>query len=108
MLLSIEPDLWLSTASGEGRTQKFVPDIDDQGSRPWELKGDGHLGCSQGYNSMEYKADQIEGFYTQGQEQTHSLLQKVESSFCQMNYQSFMIMLRMFFRFRNLKNQKIL
>ena len=50
-------------------------------------RSDGHLGCSRGYNSMEYKADQIEGFYTQGREQTHSLLQKVESSFRQMNYQ---------------------
>ena len=36
---------------------------------------------------MQYKDDMPEGFYTQGREQTHSLLQKVESSFRQMNYQ---------------------
>ena len=50
-------------------------------------RSDGHLGCSRGYNSMEYKEHLPEGFYTQGREQTNSLLEKVSSSFRQMNYQ---------------------
>ena len=50
-------------------------------------KSDGHLGCSRGYNSMEYKPHLPNGFYTQGREQVNSLLEKVSRSFNQMNYQ---------------------
>ena len=68
----------------------------------------GHLGCSSSFNAANYKEHFSRSFNSQGREQFHSLLEKVSSSFTQMNYTSYMILLRVFCIMRNLKNKNII
>ena len=65
-----------------------------------------HVGCSEGFNSANY--GDSECFNTQNREQIHSRIEKVASSFKQMNYSSFMNMLRVFFGITNLKNKGLI
>ena len=67
-----------------------------------------HKGCSQGYNSKNYRNTLPRNWNTQGREQVHSLLEQVSSSFRQTNYFSFMTLLRVFFGLTNLKNKKLI
>ena len=67
-----------------------------------------HTGCSQGYNSQNYRSTLPKNWNTQGREQVHSLLEEVSSSFRQTNYVSFMTLVRVFFGMTNLKNKKLI
>ena len=69
-------------------------------------KKGGHSGCSNGFNSMEYKKYWKSGYYTQGREQIHSQIDALTPSFRQMSYQSYMVMLRTFFALNNLKKRE--
>jgi len=68
-------------------------------------KKDGHSGCSNGYNSMEYKPHWKAGYHTQGRSQIKSQFKRLTPSFSQMTYQSYMIMLKTFFALNNLKRR---
>ena len=76
--------------------------------RPDRSGRGGHLGCSEGFNFNLYKQHLKEGVLSQGREQMHSRLTKLSSSLCQMNYNSFMIFLKVYFAITNLKNKGIL
>ena len=56
-------------------------------------KSPGHLGCSSGFNSLNYKPYMPPGFNSQGREQCNSLLEKISGSLKQMNFVSYMTML---------------
>ena len=71
-------------------------------------KSDGHLGCSNGYDGLAYKPYLHKHFNSEGREQVHSLLEKVSSSFRQMNFTSYMHLHRVFFGIRNLKSKKLM
>ena len=71
--------------------------------RPARSGRGGHLGCLEGLN-FNVK----EGVLSQGREQMHSRLTKLTSSLCQMNYNSFMIFLKVYFAITNLKNKGFL
>ena len=68
----------------------------------------GHVGCPRGYDSQAYKPYMPPHFSTQGREQIHAKLEKLKSSFRQMNYTSFMIMHKVFFGIQNLKNNGVI
>ena len=67
---------------------------------------DGHLGCSDSYNFMEYK--KYTSVYkdgaknSQGREQMHAILKPLAKSLMQMNYYNFFRTLIVFFSVRNL------
>ena len=68
----------------------------------------GHLGCSSGFNSGEYKEYLHANFNSEGREQLHSRLVKLSPSFKQMNYYTFMNVHRVFYGFSNLKSKGII
>ena len=68
----------------------------------------GHSGCSDGYNYKKYKKHIDVDFNSQAREQTHAIIQKLTTSLRNMNYFSFMTVIRIFFMFRNLKIKSIL
>ena len=61
-----------------------------------------------GPTRLQYKPSLHSHFNSEGREQVHSLLQKVSSSFRQMNYSSFMHMHRVFSGIRNLKSKGLI
>ena len=67
-----------------------------------------HTSCSRGFDSRFYKNTIISNMNSQSREQTNSKLAKLKPSLRQMNYQSFMVMTRVFFRINNLKANGIL
>ena len=66
-----------------------------------------HKGCSQGFNSKNYK-EFIPTLNSQGREQMHSVLEKLSPAFRNMNYFSYMTKLRVFFGVNNLKKKGII
>ena len=58
----------------------------------------------QGYNYRNYKAT-LPGLQSQGREQVHSQLEKITSSLRQCSFQSYMILVKIFFLFNNLKKK---
>ena len=67
-----------------------------------------HTSCSRGFDSRFYKNTIISNMNSQSREQTNSKLAKLKPSLRQMNYQSFMVMTKVFFRINNLKANGIL
>ena len=67
-----------------------------------------HTSCSRGFDSRFYKNTIISNMNSQSREQTNSKLAKLKPSLRQMNYQSFFVMAKLFFRINNLKANKIL
>ena len=67
---------------------------------------DGHLGCSELYNFMQYKkftsVHKDGAKNLQGREQMHAVLKPLAKSLRQMNYYNFFRTLIMFFSVRNL------
>ena len=67
---------------------------------------DGHLGCSDSYNFMEYKkytsVHKDGAKNSQGREQMHAILKPLAKSLRQMNYYNFFHTLIVFFSVRNL------
>ena len=67
---------------------------------------DGHLGCSDSYNFMEYKkytsVHKDGAKNSQGREQMHAILKPLAKSLRQMNYYNFFRTLIVFFSVRNL------
>ena len=72
--------------------------------------GNGHLGCSNSYNFMEYKKftsnDKDGASNYQGREQLHSILKPLAPALRQMSYPNFMRTLIIFFGIRNLITMK--
>ena len=70
--------------------------------------GDGHLGCSNGYNFNVYKActDSVSVSNSQGREQLHSVLDKLSKSLRQKNYHNWFRYMIAFFAIRNLMSMK--
>ena len=64
----------------------------------------GHLGCSSGYDSGNYKEYLGKHFQTTGREQIHSPLNKLCSSLQQMKFTTYMKFLEVYFVYRNLKS----
>ena len=61
-----------------------------------------------GPTHLQYKPSLHSHLNSEGREQVHSLLQKVSSSFRQMNYSSFMHMHRVFSGIRNIKSKGLI
>ena len=68
----------------------------------------GHLGCSTGYNSALYRDSIHPKLNSSGREQIHSKLEKLKPSLRAMNYQNFMVFMKIFFGFNNLRQKKII
>ena len=86
-----------------------------QGQKKFKKKdskssGNGHLGCSNSYNFMEYKKftsnDKDGASNYQGREQLHSILKPLAPALRQMSYPNFMRTLIIFFGIRNLITMK--
>ena len=67
-----------------------------------------HTACSRGFDSRFYKNSILSNMNSQSREQTNSKIAKLKPSLRQMNYQSFFVMLKVFFRINNLKANRIL
>ena len=67
-----------------------------------------HTACSRGFDSRFYKNAILQNMNSQSREQTNSKIAKLKPSLRQMNYQSFMVMVKVFFRINNLKANGIL
>lgn len=67
-----------------------------------------HTSCSSGYNFENYKDEMPAGFFSQGREQVHAKLSKLNSSFRQSNYVSFMNLHKVYFAIENLTNNGLL